>query len=188
MIRHLLIHSASPRLRGENSGMAAWVAVLLALLFAAAALADGGQMCVSQSAGPFDITVFTAPSPARVGPVDVSVLVMDRAGHVPVLDADVQVELRSPTPPAFARSATATHAGAVNKLFYATTLDVPSAGRWVLNAQVRSAAQSATVSCELAIEPPLGSIPTFWPYLALPAAAIALFALQQWIRRSRSPV
>ena len=186
MMSHLLIHSAPPRLRGENLCMAAGASIFLALLVAAAALADGGQMCVNQSAGPFDITVFTAPSPPRVGPVDVSVLVVDRAGHLPLLDVDVQVELRSAAPPALALSATATHAGAVNKLLYATALDVPTSGRWVLNAQVRSTTQHATVSCELAIEPPLGPLGAYWPYLALPAVAVGIFALQQWIRRSRS--
>jgi hypothetical protein len=178
---------ASPGLRGDHSRIVARAVALIGLLIAAAASADGGQMCVTQSAGPFEVTVFTAPAPARVGPVDVSVLVVDRAGHVPLLDADVQVGLRGTSPPALALGATATHAGAVNKLLYAVALDVPTAGRWALDARVRAGEREATVSCDLDVEPPLGPLTGYWPYLALPAVAIGLFALQQWIRRSRSP-
>ena len=144
-------------------------------------------MCVNQSAGPFDITVFTAPTPARIGPVDVSVLVVDRAGQLPLLDADVQVGLRPAAAPALERSATATHAGATNKLLYGVALDVPSAGSWTLEARVRAGERAATVSCVLEVEAPLGPLVAYWPYLGLPAVAIGVFALQQWIRRSRAP-
>src|SRR5215472_7163787 len=150
--------SVSPCLRGESSGIIARAVAWIALLVATAAWADGGEMCVTQAAGPFEITVFTAPSPPRVGPIDISVLVVDHAGHAPVLDADVQVELRSATPPALPRTATASHAGAVNKLLYATALEAPSAGPWVLEARVRTGGESASVSCQLAVESPLGPL------------------------------
>ena len=184
MLGNHLAHSASPRLRGETLCVAARAVALIALLVASAAWADGGEMCVTQTAGPFEITVFTAPSPPRVGPIDISVLVVDHGSHAPLLDADVQVELRSPTPPALPRTATASHAGAVNKLLYVTTLEAPSASPWVLEARVRKGGESASVTCELAVESPLGALLAYWPYLALPVVAIGFFALQQWIKRS----
>ena len=184
MFSNHLTLSTSPRLRGENLCVAARAVALIAILVAATARADGGEMCVTKVAGPFEITVFTAPSPPRVGPIDISVLVVDHGRHAPVLDADVQVELRSPTPPALPRTATASHAGAVNKLLYATALEAPSAGPWVLEARVRKGGERASVSCELAVESPLGPLLAYWPYLALPVVAIGFFALQQWIKRS----
>ena len=148
------------------------------LLTAPAARGDGGLVRLSQTAGPFEITLFTAPTPLRAGPVDVSVLV--QADHAPVLDAEVQVTLRAP---GVERTAIATRAAATNKLLYAALLDVPEAGRWTLEAQVRVSERAATVSCEVDVAPPLPPVLVFWPYFALPAVVIALFALHQWLTR-----
>ena len=94
--------------------------------------------------------MFTAPTPLRVGPVDVSVLL--QVDHTPVLDADVRVALRAP---GLDRTAAATRAAATNKLFYAALLDVPEPGRWTLEARVRAGEHAATVSCEVDVAPPL---------------------------------
>ena len=47
----------------------------------AMAQADGGRICVSERAGPWQIAVFTSPTPPSLGLVDVSVLVQDEATH-----------------------------------------------------------------------------------------------------------
>ncbi len=154
-------------------------AVALAVLVSApTARGDGGLMRLSQAAGPFEITLFTAPTPLRAGRVDVSVLV--QADRAPVLDAEVQVALRAP---GLERTAAATRAAATNKLLYAALLDVPEPGRWTLEARVRAGERAATVSCEVDVAPPLPPLLAFWPYVAFPAVAIALFALHQWLTR-----
>lgn len=153
------------------------------LLAAAAARGDGGLMRLSEMAGPFEITVFTAPTPLRVGAVDVSVMLLERAGHAPVLDAAVDVTVRGPGPE---RTGAATHAAATNKLLYAAVLDISAAGQWSLLVQVRSNAGAAAVSCPLDVAPPLAPVVAFWPYLALPAVAIALFALHQSLKHRQA--
>jgi hypothetical protein len=45
----------------------------------------GGEVRLMEKAGPFVITVFSDPTPLRVGPVDLSVLVQDRDSGRPIL-------------------------------------------------------------------------------------------------------
>ena len=52
-------------------------------------LADGGTVRLSQRQGGYRITVFTAPTPFRAGPVDISVLVQDAATGQPVPEAHI---------------------------------------------------------------------------------------------------
>ena len=152
------------------------------LLVAAAASGDGGQIRLSEHAGPFVITVFTAPTPVRVGPVDVSVLVQEGIDDAPVLDAEVQVTLRAADTE---RTAAATHAAATNKLLYAASLVVPAPGRWTLATEVRAGERAAAVAGEIDVAPPPAPVVAFWPYLALPFAVIALFVLHQWLTAHR---
>ena len=93
------------------------------LLAAVAARGDGGLLRLRQAAGRFEISVFTAPTPLRVGQIDVSVMV--QADHAPVLDAEVDVQLRGP---GGELTATASAAAATNKLLYAALIEVPVPG------------------------------------------------------------
>jgi hypothetical protein len=153
------------------------------LLVSVAARADGGRLQLNQVAGPFEIALFTSPTPLHVGPVEVNVLVQAAADHTPLLDAQVTVAMR-PVNAADQRTATAVLGGATNKLLYTAVVEVPAPGRWNLTADVRAGEQSASVFCEVDVAPPLSPLAAFWVYLALPAVVIALFALHQWLKRS----
>ena len=50
-----------------------------------AAWGDGGTVRLSRCEGDYRISVFTAPTPFRAGPVDISVLVQDAATGEPDL-------------------------------------------------------------------------------------------------------
>src|SRR6516165_4132235 len=94
-------------------------AALLLLVIAlrpGAARGDGGAVRLSQQAGPYRVTVFTAPTPLRAGPVDVSVFVQDGTGGGALPDATVRVTL---TRGGETLEAQATHEAATNKLFQA---------------------------------------------------------------------
>ena len=149
-------------------------------LWVPAARGDGGLLRLTESAGPFDISVFTAPTPLRVGAADVSVMVLERAGRAPVLDADVQVTLHRRE---LERASIATHDAATNKLLYAAWLDVPEPGKWSLDVRVQSPAGTGVVSCGLDVAAPLSPLEAFWPYIVFPAVAIGLFAVHQRLKR-----
>jgi hypothetical protein len=155
-------------------------AVLALLLAAASARGDGGVLRLSQPAGPFEISIFTAPTPLRVGAADVSVMVLARPDREPVLDAQVRVLLRAGN---LERTVAATRAAATNKLLYAAAVDIPAAGQWTLAVHVVSPAGEADVSCAVDVAPPRPPFAAFWPYLVLPAVAVALFAVHQWLKR-----
>ena len=153
------------------------------------AAGDGGTMRIVEPAGPFVVGVFSAPEPLRVAPADLSVLVLERAGGRPVLDATVSLEL---SPPDGSREAPlhleATHAQATDKLLYAAPFRPAVAGEWALRVTVERGTQSADVGCPLPVAPDRTGFAAIWPYLAIPPVAIALYALRAWLSgRRRQP-
>jgi predicted anti-sigma-YlaC factor YlaD len=68
---------------------------VLMILTQAVAFADGGAVQFRQEAGGFAITVFTSPAPLSAGAVDISLLLQNRNGLEPVLDASVSLLLRA---------------------------------------------------------------------------------------------
>jgi hypothetical protein len=157
----------------------AWITGL-----AAVARGDGGVVRFNGPAGPFDVTVFTAPTPLRAGPVDISVLVRDRTVQQPVLDAQVVVRLVPANAMSSAVAAVATRARATNKLLYAALAALPAPGSWNMQVTIRHGAGTATVSQPLEVARPLPPLLAFWPYLAVPPVCIALFILHQWLSRT----
>ncbi len=162
-------------------------ALVAALLLPQRAAGDGGTVRLVQTAGPFTVTVFSAPEPLRVGAADVSVLVQDGAG-APVLDATIAVALAPP--PGVAGGAirlAATRTAATNKLLYAARFEPPAPGAWTAEVSVARGTARARVTCALPVTaaraPGLAAV---WPWLALPPAAIALYALHARLRRRSS--
>jgi len=166
----------------------AWLVVVLASLAALlggapATRADGGVVRLSEARGNLLVTVFTAPTPLRAGPVDVSVMVQESAGHRPVLDASVSIVLRSKADHAVIH-AVATRAQATNKLLYAALVDLPVAGDWDLAVTVEHGSTSQRVETGLFAGAPVPDLLALWPYLAFPPMVIALFVLHQRLGRS----
>ncbi|MBX3026891.1 hypothetical protein KF840_18440 [bacterium] len=162
--------------------------LLAALPLAAPAGADGGAVRLSERVGDLVITVFTSPTPLRAGPIDVSALLLDgRSGDV-IGDAGVTVTLRNPQPEETMVTATASRAQATNKLLYAALLDLPAAGAWRVEVAIdRAGHPPAAVTFDVDAAPPLPPWRTYWPYFALPALAVAVYALHQWLVLRRRP-
>jgi len=157
---------------------------LLVVLAVEPAWADGGTLRIQQDAGRLRITAFSAPEPLRVGIADLSVLVQRQPGGEPVLDAEVELRLEGP-PGEAPIELRATRSEATNELFYAARVELHAAGIWRLRVSVRSAGETAAVEGELPVGPPPLRLFELWPYLALPPAAVAIFALREWLVRRR---
>src|SRR5437016_2241901 len=56
------------------------------------ARADGGTVRLSERQGNYRLTVLTAPTPLRAGPVDVSVLIQDIATGEPASNVQVMIK------------------------------------------------------------------------------------------------
>jgi len=141
--------------------------------------ADGVAVRWRESAGAFTVTVFTSPDPIAAGPIDVSVLVQDRADGAPILDGLVTLRLASLTDigdPML--KATATHDAATNKLLYATWVDV-GAGKWALRVVIQRGDERSTLDVPLSVVPATTRLTEYWPHLLLPPLAILVFILHQ---------
>jgi hypothetical protein len=162
------------------------IAALLALVLAAGprrARGDGGAVRLSQPVGPYRLTVFTAPTPPRAGPVDVSVFVQDGAGGEVLPDLTVRITLTPVGRAGEPLTARASHEAATNKLFQAATFDLPDRGRWRVAVAVEGPRGPAECACEVTVEAPAPRWVELWPWFAWPAVPVVLFVLHQVLAR-----
>jgi hypothetical protein len=145
----------------------------------------GGEVRLMEKAGPFLITVFGDPTPLRVGPVDISVMIQDEDGGRPILEAEVTVQLQEQGTDRSPIITQATRQNATNKLLYATLVNLPAPGLWELQVTAQYQAQVANVTCMVTAVPPRSTLRSWWLYAALLSVTIGSVALHQWHRRHR---
>jgi len=153
------------------------VTAVLLIAGARSALADGGTIIARDKAGGLVITAFV--STLRTGLVDLSVMIQNREGLDPVLDATVELTLTAPDGREI--TAVATQSQAQNKLLYAVTVTLDQPGRWTLNMVVSRTGISVSTGARLDVAAS-GAV-KYWKYLAIPPAFLVLFTLHQWLWR-----
>jgi hypothetical protein len=166
---------------------------------------DGGIVQLRQTSGPFSVTVFVSPEAVSGGLTDVSVLVQSQNNGDVVLDADVTLYLIPPEGVALNESdpfcgpygatfqsgnvtphsltVRATREQASNKLLYAALFNLDAPGNWPLQVIVSRGPESARFDCLLPVAAISPKLSRLWPWLAFPPIAIAVFALNQKLRR-----
>ncbi len=163
-----------------------WAAPLLLLALGQGAVrADGGTLRLTETKNGYQISIFTAPNPVRVGPVDVSVFVQEATTGEVLTNANVEVIWRKAG--IWNLQAAATREAATNKLLRAVQLEIPEAGRWTVFVQVEGEHGTAQVECELDVAEPLPRWRALWPWFAWPALPILLFCFQKALPK-RSPM
>ena len=137
------------------------------------------------------VTAFGEPVPARVGLMDLSVMLQKANDQGTVLDASVVIRLKKSARGTITEVvAPATHARATNKLLYAAQVTVPSAGEWQFSVDVKHANGTASISSPLSVLPQQPPTVTYWPYFAMIPVFVLFFILNRWLRRKwgiRSP-
>ena len=157
-----------------------------AICGAAWLFADGGAVLLQKQAGPFVLTVFGSPSPLRVGSADLSVMVQRSADRTDVSDAKVALHLsKVDAGTVVGLTVPATHKRATNKLLYASSVNLPSAGHWQITVDVRTVSAGATAAGGIEISEAQAPLVTYWPYLAVVPLLALLFAINRWLRRRR---
>jgi hypothetical protein len=146
--------------------------------------ADGGSMRLSAEEGRYRISVFTAPTPFRAGPVDVSVLVQDSVTGSPMPHARVTVRMTKIGHAALEYPAT--HETATNKLFRAAQFELPGPGRWEMQVHVEGSHGRAVIGGEVEAAEPLPRWRELWLWIGWPALAIVLFGIHQVLERRMS--
>lgn len=161
--------------------------LLLPMLFilAEAAFADGGAVQLRKEVGDLVATVFTSPSPLSVGPVDISVLLQQRSGLEPVLDANVFVFLRDQASGAEIQ-AHPTREQARNKLLYAAPLMFSKQGKWEITITVGRNGKETGVAGILEVAPAPGRAVSYAGFIVFPPVMIGLFVIRERLIRRRS--
>jgi hypothetical protein len=145
------------------------------------AQADGGIVIFQRASSPFIITLFSTEIPLRPGPADLSVLIEKSDGHLPILDAEVFIELEHERGTII--RAAATRSQARNKLLYCSLINIPLSGQWKVRVHVTHGDSSAEVLSDLVVAAPRPVLVSYWKLTAAPAVIIILFILNQWLRR-----
>lgn len=105
-----------------------------------------------------------------------------------VLNCGVVLQLSKSGEPGI--QAIATRAQATNKLLYAAPIVFLSAGSWHLTVDIEARGNTVRAIGDVTVLPRLPPLIAYWSYLALFPVAVALFALNQWLkarRRVRNP-
>jgi hypothetical protein len=166
-----------------------WRIVSVLALVTTLALADGGKVQFQRKAGTFNITLFSTPSPVRVGRTDFSVMVQSTHGPDAVLNADVRLHFVQREANSIAEvSAPARHEKATNKLLYAAQVDLNATGKWRVEISVQTPRDSALVTGDLDVLPPEPALLAHWPYFAALPVVAFLFVLNQRLKRRRRAV
>ena len=150
----------------------------IVILAQATAFADGGAIQFRKEAGDLVITLFTAPAPLSVGPVDISLLLQNRNGLDPVLDADVSLKL-SEDVSGIEFEARPTRANARNKLLYAVPVVFAKPGKWRIAVRVMTNGKTTDATGILAVAPAPNSSTSYAGYIAFPPVMILLFGVRE---------
>lgn len=153
-------------------------------LLARSVLADGGEVLCQRTSDSIVVTVFSAQTPLRTGPSDISLLVESPADSHPILDARVFVELVSESGKSL--HVEATRALARNKLLYCCLLDLPESGHWTMKVIVKRGSVSSVMIHHLQVAKALPTILAHWKLFIFPPLLTFLFMANQFLQRGRA--
>ena len=156
---------------------------LVIILAQTTALADGGAVQLRKEAGPFVITVFTAPAPLSAGPLDISLLLQNRNGLEAVLDASVSLILHDPSGAEI--RVQPTRERAQNKLLYAAPVTLAEPGKWQLDITVLRNGERTGAAGVIDVAPAPEMAASYWSYIAFPPFMITAFVVRERLIRRR---
>lgn len=149
--------------------------------------ADGGAVRLSQREGNYQVTVLTAPTPLRAGPIDISVLVQNAVNNELVLEGCVAVTATPRDHPARAVRRLATAEAATNKLFRAAEFELSDPGWWDVEVSIDGPLGTEHAQFEMEAADPLPKWLAMWPWFSWPLLVIVLFGVHQLAVKSKVP-
>jgi putative membrane protein len=185
--------SAPARLLQRSITPARAEAVSFVVLFLAAGLTlaalasrssddDDQALRVSQTAGPFVVSVFALPGDLDVGSSEFAVMVQDRDTLESVLDA--RVALQATVGSQSVGPVRASDEDSENRLMQTAELNLPAEGDWSIQVNVQNEDETASVNLPVRVTEEKGETNRHWPYLILGTLA-GILALTYW-RRPRA--
>ena len=155
------------------------LALIAAGSWAGAARGDGGTLRAWKQDADHEIAVFTDPSPVVVGPVDISVLLLDRKTGEPDGKARITVEVSPDGRPGEVVRRLATGGAAINKLYRAASFDLKEAGRCGVEIVIEGPADPGAIRFDLIVGVPWSPRAGIWPWILWPLPAVGLFGIHR---------
>jgi hypothetical protein len=147
---------------------------------------DGGTLRAWGQQGRYDIAVFTEPSPLVTGPVDISVLLLDRCTGEPVADARIAVDFFPAGRPDLATRHPATKQAAVNKVFHAALFELRHAGPCSVIVGIDGPDDHARIQFETDVGNPRSSPVGVWPWILGPFPIIVCYIIHRRLVDART--
>jgi hypothetical protein len=164
-----------------NRVVASLFATSVFSLIPSLAMADGGTIRLSEQKGDYQITIFTAPTPLRAGPVDVSVLIQNAATKQPLSDVQINIQATHRGHHSVVIRHPATIEAATNKLFRAATFELNEPGWWEIEASIDVPFGETQARFDIEAAEPLPPYLAMWACISWPALPILLFAAHQFL-------
>lgn len=159
--------------------------ILSLLLLPSSAAADGGALRLAEQKDGYRIAVFTAPTPLRAGPADISVLVQDAATGDPASAVQVSIAARRHDVYSDEICHPATTQAATNKLYHAATFELPDPGWYSVKVRVVGDRGATQLDFDVEAGDAFPAALSELPWLGWPLLAILLFVIHQFLVRSR---
>jgi hypothetical protein len=157
--------------------------------WAATARGDGGTLRAWKQHGDYEIAVFTDPSPVVAGPVDLSVLLLDRHTGEPVGKARITVAVAPEGMPDRTLRRLATEEAATNKLYRAASFELRESGRYGVDVMIEGPVDRLTIHFDLIVGMPWSARAGIWPWVLWPLPTIGIYGIHRRLvdRRTKSP-
>lgn len=137
-----------------------WICIIVVLLLSGlptigqVSAHGGGTLQISgEAAGPYLLTVWTSPDPARVGEVHVTIGVSNPNDRTPILDATIVVEVSPMNTYGKLIVSNATRKDSANKYLYEAHSSLQESGHYLVTVTSSGAQGSGTVQFELEVLP-----------------------------------
>ncbi len=147
--------------------------------WAVVARGDGGTLRAWKQHREYEIAVFTEPSPVVVGPVDISVLLLDRKTGEPDGKARITVEVTPDGKLDRTVRRLATEEAATNKLFRAASFDLKEVGQCSVDVLIDGPVDSVAIHFDLLVGQPSTSSIENWLWLLWPFLAVGMFGIHR---------
>ena len=139
-------------------------------------------MRLCERSGPYQVAVFTSPTPLRAGPVAFSVLLRDAATRTVLSDARIVFRIMPPGAAGPAVTHLATTEAATNKLLKAAQFELDSPGRWQMEVLVDGPSGPAHVAFPAEVSAAMPHCLDMAPWILLPVVPILLFGVREGLR------
>ena len=143
--------------------------------------AHGGRLqCELAPAGPYVVSVWTAPDPARVGLLDFSASILRSDTRRPASDVQMRLTARASAVPAVVEGTGSRAAGGLFDFLapplYHVKVEIPAPGRWHISVSVAGSAGGGDVAFDMDVAP---AFPLPWGLITA-GAVISLLLLAIW--------